>query len=51
MPPLDRIPALAGMTNEGGDTGGRPAERFRQTLPTTATGGPDRTLTNHSGSP
>ena len=30
-------------TPEGGDAGGRPAERFRQTLPTTTTGGPDRT--------
>ena len=47
MPLRDWIPASAGMTGEGGDAGGWPAERFRQTLPTTATGGPDRTPANH----
>ena len=38
-----RIPAAAGTTKEGGDAGSRPSERFRQTLPTTASGGADRT--------
>ena len=35
----DRTPAAT----EGGDAGGRPAERFRQTLPPAATAGSDRT--------
>ncbi|MCY4632032.1 MAG: hypothetical protein OXE75_14285 [bacterium] len=38
-----RVPASAGTTKEGGDAGGRPAERFRQTLTTAASGGADRT--------
>ena len=46
MPLQDWIPASAGMTREVGDAGGRPAERFRQTLPTAATGGPDRAPAN-----
>ena len=36
-------------TPEGGGAGGRPAERFRQTLPTTATAAPDRTATDPEG--
>ena len=33
------------MTGEGGDAGGRPAERLRRTLPATATGDTTRTHT------